>query len=305
MTSIDWLTLSGFTRYNLSHLGIMEITGEDAGQFLQGQLSCNINELNANKASIAAFCNPKGRVISTVLLIKTPIGFWLILPRSLLSKVLNKLKMYVLRSKVQLNDASNQLHLTGLSCHADNPVDFLPSAAFECHHIEHLTWIKLPSLSPLLLVINLVDQVLENTLELVPLGAEELWRFQEISSGFPWFDEAQSEQHIPQMLNIDQLGGISFNKGCYTGQEIVARTHYLGKIKRQLFLGECSNSQAGETVSIIKDAQTQEKLGDILRIQSSEQSCRLLMVLQTVDAETKNLILDDIAQTPVKLIPYQ
>lgn len=305
MTSIDWRALSACTRYNLSHLGIMEITGADAGRFLQGQLSCNINELNANKASIAAFCNPKGRVISTVLLIKTSNGFWLITPGSLLNKVLNKLKMYVLRAKVQLNDAGNQLRLTGLSCNADHPVDFLPSANFECRLIENLTWVKLPSLSPQYLVINTVDQALEHTLELAPLGAEEAWRFQEISSGFPWFDEALSEQHIPQMLNIDQLGGVSFNKGCYTGQEIVARTHYLGKVKRQLFLGECSGRQTSNTVFTIKDAQSQEKLGDILSLQSLNQSSRLLMVLQTVDAETKNLILDDIDQTPVKLIPFQ
>ncbi len=305
MTSIDWRALSACTRYNLSHLGIMEITGADAGRFLQGQLSCNINELNANKASIAAFCNPKGRVISTVLLIKTSNGFWLITPGSLLNKVLNKLKMYVLRAKVQLNDAGNQWRLTGLSCHADHPVDFLPSTAFECRLIENLTWVKLPSLSPQYLVINTVDQALGHTLELAPLGAEEAWRFQEISSGFPWFDEAQSEQHIPQMLNIDQLGGVSFNKGCYTGQEIVARTHYLGKVKRQLFLGECSGRQTSNTVFTIKDAQSQEKLGDILSLQSLNQSSRLLMVLQTVDAETKNLILDDIDQTPVKLIPFQ
>ena len=301
MTSTDWHALLACNRYNLSHLGILEITGEDAGQFLQGQLTCNINELNSNKATIAAFCNPKGRVISTILLIKSTQGFWLILPRSLLGKVLAKLKMYVLRAKVQVNDASNQLHLTGISWQGEHPVDFLPKADFECTVVDDNICIKLPSPSLQILIVS----ANEHALELIPPGVEDLWRFQEISSGFPWFEAAQSEQFIPQMLNIDQLGGVSFNKGCYTGQEIVARTHYLGKVKRQLFLGECIGQPASTEVTSVNDALTHEKLGDILRLQRLDQCNRLLMVLQTVDAETKNLILDDIDQTPIKLIPFQ
>lgn len=305
MTVTDPQTPPTNTRYTLSHLGIIEVAGQDASQFLQGQLTCNINEINQTKASFAAFCNPKGRVISTILLIKTVSGFWLILPRSLLQKVLQKLQMYVLRSKVQLKDSSDQLQMFGLFCPEQMKGVSLPTTALESSKTHNLTWIKLPSESPRFIGVMDTEQTIDSNLSAVKLGGSDLWSYQDISAGIPWFDTEQSEEYIPQMLNIDQLGGISFNKGCYTGQEIVARTHYLGKTKRQLFLGECHADLSKDSVSAVNDALTQEKLGDILSMQSIGNTSRLLIVLQTVDAEAKNLILDNASQTSVSLIPFQ
>lgn len=292
------------TYYPIDHLAILAVSGDDAGTFLQGQLTCNIQALTATQASLAAFCNAKGRVISTLLVIKAEQRYLVILPTSLVEKVQKKLQMYVLRSKVHIARCT-ELTLTGLACPLPMSLA-LPERDFHCHPCgpEGLT-LKLPSSTPRFLCLLPLLAKENAWLQDFAQGNGSDWRFQDISSGMPWFELEQSENHIPQTLNIDQLGGISFNKGCYTGQEIVARTHYLGKSKRQLYLGECAGALdlAGDVV--VQDATTQEKIGEILTCQAAAGVSRLLIVLQTVEGATKNLILSDESQTPVTLISFQ
>ncbi|MCK9604989.1 MAG: folate-binding protein [Methylomonas sp.] len=289
--------------YHLNHLAIIEVNGEDACQFLQGQLTCNINELTQQKTSIAAFCNAKGRVISTLLIIKTQLGFFLILPASLLGTVLKKLQMYVLRAKVKLTEPKN-IAITGLTS-SNGIVDIsLPKQDFFCTENHETLFIKLPSAGRFLCIVP-SNKLAQHPFARLPSAPVAEWRFEDISSGFPWFEASRSEQFIPQMLNIDQLGGISFSKGCYTGQEIVARTHYLGKAKRQLYLAESNEILAQDTDVAVKDAESGEKYGDILALESYGAITRLLVVLQTVDDKPKILILDNQQHTPIKLIPCQ
>ena len=293
------------TYYNLTYFSGIAVTGNDAAQFLQGQLTCNINDISETKTSIAAFCNPKGRVISTLLVIKTQAGFLLILPASLLDKVLKKLQMYILRSNVQLKDHSNQQIIKGL--YAPNPINTfsLPDDTFACNSTENLLCIKLPSKIPRYIIILDSEQSINPKSQALRQGSVEEWRFHDISAGMPWFEIEQTEQFIPQMLNIDQLGGISFNKGCYTGQEIVARTHFLGKAKRQLFLGQTTICLQADSNLYVAEANSRDKIGDVLAIQALENTCLMLLVLQTVDAETKNLILNTSQPTPITLLPFQ
>jgi len=291
------------TLYHLQHLAVMEASGADAAQFLQGQLTCDIRNLTDSKAGIAAYCTPKGRVITTLLVVKTPTAFLLILPGSLLNKVLKRLQMYILRSKVRLADKSDSLFLTGL--HYSTAIDSLPTDAFQCQSNSHGITVRLPSKACRYLHIGDSDPAEESFLNCCNEGKESDWRYQDISSGFPWFNLEQSEKYIPQMLNLDQLGGISFNKGCYTGQEIVARTHYLGEAKRRMYLAECEGVLSKDENLPIKNAETQEKAGEILTHEVAGEHTRLLLVLQTVDAPPKNLILDDATQRSLTLIPYQ
>lgn len=296
------------TLYHLKHLACIEVSGDDASQFLQGQLTCNINELSDSKASVAAFCNPKGRVISTLLIIKTQSSFLLILPLSLQDKVIRKLQMYVLRSKVQLTDKSDTYSLIGFNNISFQNDFSLPTIDFHCSHSDDLIDVKLPSsTTPRFLCIITALSHVKPLFEGFVRGDCNEWRYQDISSGFPWFDISQSEKHIPQMLNLDQLGGISYNKGCYTGQEIIARTHYLGKTKRHLCLVECKRNLQldSEHDLAVLDAETRKKIGELLDFQTLGETTRMLVVLQTVDEEIKNLILDDCERSPLTLIPFQ
>ncbi len=294
------------TLHQLNHLGCIEATGKDAALFLQGQVSCNINDLSLSNASIAAFCNPKGRVISTLLIIKTAEGFLLILPQSLVDKVLKKLQMYVLRAAVTLRDKSTELNVLGLNCPIAPSSLPLPLEPFTTRQTSSIL-IKLPSTTARYLAIGDFKSLTDLSTQLQQCGftldTQDAWRYQDISAGFPWFEADQSEQYIPQVLNIDHLGGVSFNKGCYTGQEIIARTHYLGKAKRSLFLAECNQCLADNDTAIL-DADTQQSVGDILVLQNHAGKTRLLAVLQNVDEAAKNLILADAEQTRLTLIPY-
>lgn len=295
--------------YPLDHLAVIEVSGDDAGKFLQGQLTCNVYDLSETKANVGAFCTAKGRVISTLVIIKIEQRFLLLLPNSLLAKVISKLKMYVLRSKVTLADKSHDLKLIGLFS-PDNPAgNTLPVTDYQIVYCAATCIIKLPSPSPRFLCLTDSNSLGDSIQTLHELGYQpgnpSEWHYQDISSGFPWFDETHSEQFIPQMLDIDRLGGISFDKGCYTGQEIIARTHYLGKSKRQLFLAECNRTFANDGSFAVLNSTTQDKCGDILSWQSFGGKTRLLLVLQTVDEGLKTLILDDNEQTPLTLIPYQ
>lgn len=290
------------TPHPLTHLAVIEVGGDDAAQFLQGQLSCNIHELTDAQASLAAFCTAKGRVISVLLVVKTASTYLLVLPRSLMDKVLKKLQMYILRSKVTLDSETNWTGIYGFPDTASIDSIALGKERFACCRIKQTLLIRLPSQR--ILCIGDVGVADSNLAESSTID-EQTWRFLDISAGLPWFDEPQSEKHIPQTLNIDQLGGISFNKGCYTGQEIVARTHYLGQHKRKLLLAECLRSMQNHDNLAILNAENREKIGEVLTMQSIADKTRLLIVLQTVDEQAKNLILDDAEQSQLSLISFQ
>ena len=292
--------------FALSHLAVISVTGEDCGKFLQGQLTCDIYELQDLQAKVAAFCNAKGRVISTLLVVKTGSAFQLILPACLLDKVIKKLQMYVLRSLVRLTDQSQVWRLYGLEAQAaandaelsvSGQLDFLKFST-----VENLVF-KHPAYFPYFLCIAQNPAVFESLIQQndCKIGNLAEWCYQELSVGFPWFEMSGSEQYIPQMLNIDKLGGISFNKGCYTGQEIVARTHYLGRAKRHLFLADCGEMEQIPAGGMpILDGDTLQNVGDMLCADTFAQNTRLLLVLQE-EAGGKNLVLDDAKRTAIKI----
>jgi folate-binding protein YgfZ len=270
------------------------VSGADSAKFLQGQLTCNVNDLSDSQASIAAFCTAKGRVISSLIIIKIADGFYLLLPASLLEKVLKKLQMYVLRSAVKLVDKRDEWAVYGLQTQESaNPEE----PAFSVNQADFIT-IKLPSaLSRYLMIKPIQSPVTINQV------SDDAWRYQDIIDALPWFEFDQSEQYTPQMLNIDQLGGISFTKGCYTGQEIVARTHYLGKAKRSLFA-----AQSKQLLDLpcdgcaVFDSQTQQTVGHVLTAQHYLQQTYLLIVLQVADADCQSLLLDDEQRSLITLI---
>jgi len=298
--------------YPVTHLTSLSVTGPDAATFLQGQLTCDINQIQNNKAGFAAFCNAKGRVISPFLIIREQHGFILILPQSLAEKVIKKLSMYILRSDVQIIDSTEQLCLSGLfiqSQHDDLPA--LPQTQYDVLSNNGISFVKLPGIHCRFLAMGQPQESIAlwqnfiTNLDFAPANSE-LWHFQDISAGIPWFDEEQSEQYIPQMLNIDKLGGISFNKGCYTGQEIVARTHYLGKNKREMFLAESGQTAMLNSQSTIIDSHTQEKIASILTYQYAQECFRLLIVMPPEHKNNNHLaICTDGKVFKINIIPFQ
>ncbi len=292
--------------FALNHLAVISVTGEDCGKFLQGQLTCDINEISDLQAKVAAFCNAKGRVISTLLVVKAGSAFQLILPVSLLDKVIKKLQMYILRSLVLITDQSQAWRLYGIEDQtAAGDRELNTQINISKFSTDENIIIRHPAYFSYFLCIAQNPAEVENLIQQndYKIGSLAEWRYQELSAGFPWFEASGSEQYIPQMLNIDKLGGISFNKGCYTGQEIVARTHYLGRAKRHLFLAECDEIEQRPAGGMhILEGDTLQNVGDILRTETFSQNTRLLLVLQE-EAGWKNLVLDDAKRTAIKIAP--
>lgn len=293
----------------LTHLAIVKVTGTDANTFLQGQLTCNINELTESKSFFTAFCNAKGRTISTILIVKTSTGYLLILPNELIKKASQKLQMYIMRSDVQLKNATNDLCLIGINTQTTDTLPSLPKTCFTITQDKEI-FVKFPLHNNRFLIIASSTEAISLWGQLSKIGFipchSNLWITQDISAGIPWLTPATSEEYIPQMLNIDKLGGISFNKGCYTGQEIVARTHYLGKAKRELFLASCSSSaQINHETKIINKI-SEQTIGKVLSLISTKQDIKMLIIMQsTTDTELNNLILNNSDQNMINIIDFQ
>ena len=293
----------------IAHLAILKVTGNDADQFLQGQLTCNINDITQSNSFFAAFCNAKGRTISTLLALKDADSFLLILPKVLADKVIRKLQMYILRSNVQLSNVTDELCLMGITTNNADLFTHLPETSFAVTNNSEII-IKLPSnenrflhIGPVAIAKSLWTKLIEKNN--FSMSDSNTWEYQDISAGIPWLTEDSSEEYIPQMLNIDKLGGISFNKGCYTGQEIVARTHYLGKAKRELFLAECNSIALQGNEPLMITNENEQAIGKVLSIQPGTQNYKMLIVIAVTEAKSENLMVNNSNQARINIVNFQ
>ena len=215
----------------LPHLVALELIGPDAEAFLQAQVPSDIRLLNPTRAQISGWCTAKGRLLTTFVLWPVTGGYRLILAADVADAIAKRLKMYVLRLKVQISRLENPVF--GL---LNPPVTLgaltLPTEPWQVCATDDVTAIRLDASRMLLTGSVAALSALE---PLAAAGQRDDWLRADIEQGFPLVTQATSEHYVPQMVNLDKLGGVSFKKGCYPGQEIVARTHYLGKIKRHLY----------------------------------------------------------------------
>ncbi|MBC7700094.1 folate-binding protein [Aquabacterium sp.] len=227
---------------SLSHLGIISAEGADAASFLHGQLSQDVTGQTSNQARLAAFCSAKGRMLASFIVVKPlPETLWLLTDGQVLPTALKRLSMFVMRAKARLSDAASVLSAVGLvgpaagqwlgdSALAD-PWQASPHAASGGHVV------RLPDVlgAPRWLWIGPVEaaQALVSALPALPLA---YWQWLDVMSGVVRIEPATVDQFVPQMVNYELVGGVHFQKGCYPGQEIVARSQYRGTLKRRTFL---------------------------------------------------------------------
>lgn len=215
----------------LPHLSILDVTGEDAQNFLHAQVPSDIRVLNPERAQISGWCTAKGRLLTTFIVWPIENGYRLVLASDVRDAIAKRLKMYVLRLKVQVTPATDLVYgLLHPGAQMGNLV--LPTADWQVTRSAGLTAVRLDSTRDLLTGSEADFQSLSDGMA---TNTPDAWLLSDIAQGFPLVTQATSEHYVPQMINLDKLGGVSFKKGCYPGQEIVARTHYLGKIKRHLY----------------------------------------------------------------------
>jgi hypothetical protein len=225
----------------LGHLGLLECAGEDAKSFLHNQLTSDVNHLTPGFAQHSAWCSAKGRMLVSFLFYRRDADFRALLSADLLAAMQKRLQMYVLRSKVKINDLSDRCGTIGLSGPqaeaalrgADLPA---PVETMQTMDFAGGTVIRIDTARFIIVAAGESAAELWNKLAETarPVGTP-VWRWLEIQAGIPLITEATKEAFVPQMANFDKIGGVSFHKGCYPGQEVVARTQYLGKVKRHLY----------------------------------------------------------------------
>lgn len=225
----------------LTHLGLVEVAGPDAAAFLHNQLTSDVKHLASEMAQHSAWCSAKGRMLASFLLFHNGPDYRLQLSADLLPPIHKRLQMFVLRSKVKITALSDTQQLIGLagpqaettlhSAHLPVPTRPLSTAAFANGFVIRLDGGRFEIVVSLSAAPGLWQDLQSHAR---PVGTP-VWQWLDIQAGVPLITEGTKEQFVPQMANFEQLGAVSFHKGCYPGQEIVARTQYLGKVKRHLY----------------------------------------------------------------------
>ena len=224
----------------LHHLGILRFTGPDSLSFLQGQVSNDTRRLAEGQSLPAAYSSPQGRVLALMHLLPHSSGIIAILPRELVLPTLESLRRFVLRAKVKIEDASDVLGVAGQ--HGARSLQSAgiatPQSSMGYLEEQGIGVSAVNGDAGRYWIVAAAEALAERGLAGDLLHAERIeheWRLADIRAGLPQIYLATREAFVAQMLNLDLLDAISFTKGCYTGQEIIARTQHLGRIKRRLY----------------------------------------------------------------------
>jgi folate-binding protein YgfZ len=229
---------------DLSHFGLIQVQGEDAVQFLQGQFTNDIREVTEQHSNLSAWCSPKGRMLANFRVMRRGSAYLLQMPLAQLETVLKRLRMFVLRSKVTVTDASDEWARFGLTGECAQTLlqpyfESLPETANATLVAGDSLLIRMPGPRPRFELIGPVAElsgIWEACEDQATPMDSNFWALQEIRAGIPTVYPETREAFVPQMANMQLIDGVSFTKGCYTGQEVVARMQYLGKLKRRMYL---------------------------------------------------------------------
>lgn len=238
---MDLNTFSAGLTFDLNaNFGLIRASGADARTFLQSQLTQDVLKLNENDVRLAGYCSAKGRMYAMFYIWADGETVYLLTQRSVMETVIKRLRMFVLRAKVMLEDVSDQYAISGY-VGAD--------ALAQQTRVTDGDTVRLGILPA---VVSEADAILprEIRIDSAPRSIEsadiELWQWLDIRAGIAHVTADISEAFVPQMMNLDRIGGVNFKKGCYPGQEIVARSHYLGKLKRRMQAASIGFANAAE-----------------------------------------------------------
>jgi len=232
----------------LTDLAVIEVAGNDAQAFLQNQLTNELRDLADGSSRLAGYCSPKGRMLALFRVLRSGAAFQLCLPRELAAPISKRLQMYVLRSKVTLRDISEERLVLGTVGLEPADLGFAQAAGLAPDQgavADDVTIIRVRGERPRHLWLSTPEgmRALLGRFKEYRLAGPMVWRWQDVRAGLPQVFATTQEAFVPQMANLDLIGGVSFTKGCYPGQEIVARMHYLGNLKRRMYRIALSGEQ--------------------------------------------------------------
>jgi folate-binding protein YgfZ len=273
----------------LSHNALLSVTGDDATAFLHGQFTNDVEALPAGEAQWNGWCSPKGRLLATFLLAKRAEGYLLMLPAEIAPAIARRLAMFVLRSKVKIEDVTARhamFGLRGLDAPGAVPVG--------------------DGRSVLIVPKEAAGETRDALAARATLVGDDAWDWTSIHAGIPTIVAATQDAFVPQMANFELVGGVSFKKGCYPGQEIVARTQYRGILKRRMALAHVgSGARPAPGQSLYSAAFGDQAAGTVVNAAPAPGGgWDLLAVAQLESLRNADLRLDSPTGTPLEIRAY-
>jgi tRNA-modifying protein YgfZ len=291
----------------LAHLTTLRFAGEDAETFLQGQLSCDVSALSA-AASYGAYCTPQGRMLASFLLWRGDSGFFIALATDIAAGVQQRLSRFVLRARVKI--APGALALAGCSG-PDAPAALLaawkdvPAGRLETRRgAGDEALIRLDESRFLLaLATSGAEARIGELSSRLTRVASRAWEWLDVRRGIPWITSATQDRLVPQMANLERIGGVSFAKGCYTGQEVVARAQHRGTVKRRMFLASVNENAAAGDELYAEDLGDQAAGVVVNAAPSPDGGTDLLAVAQAASRESSTVHLRSLAGPVLRFLP--
>jgi len=275
---------------DLSHFGFLMIQGRDAEAFLQGYTTCDLTRLDRTPALLGAICNIQGKVLTTLIVARIPVqahaknnqpaaqsaparsdqaALLLRMERNSVKAVQSFLSKYIVFSKAEMTDLSDKWYCYGTYTEAV---------------ITDTVGINIPAMSP--------RREIWSPQKLSATGSVARWRAEDIKTGIVWINPETSDQYLPHSLNLHNLQGIDFDKGCYLGQEIIARVHYLGATKKNLFAGVSGQPQLLHTNLTLQN----KAIGSIIATAQSRKEHFFLAILNSaaehIEVSASNTLLN-------------
>lgn len=299
---------------SLSNLSCYEVSGEDATDFLQGQFSNDINDVSEENAQLTSYSTPKGRMLAIFFICKRADNYLLITSADIADEVIKRLQMYIMRSKVVISKIENN-YLFGLSNDVTslvlNAIDITPPENdYQSSNNKETICVNIPGTQSRFLIIgndDLVEKIQSLDTKQLYYFNHEYWLWLDVLAGLPMLTANTQESFVPQMTNMELINGVSFSKGCYPGQEIVARLHYLGNANRRMFRVEFESEQEVNAGDSIYSSDSNQEIGKLLStVEVSEHKYTGLAVLRIEAAKNQTLSLSKDKQEIINImdLPY-
>lgn len=301
---------------DLSHYSLISACGEEVENFLQNQFCNDVRNITTLHSQLNAYCTPKGRILAFFRLFQRDNCYYLRLPREILEPTLNRLRMFVMMSKVTLEDVSDQLLRIGYAGPqaSQQLAQFTDTIPTEVDAVTQTNGLSIICLQPgtrfeVVGDFDAISQLWTKLSDQATTVGNGSWELQDIHAGIPEIVSETQEAFVPQMVNLQGINALSFKKGCYPGQEIVARMHYLGKLKRRMFLAQTADNAtvAPGDALFAEGSSSSQGVGKVVRAQSNpEGGTDLLAVIEISSAEQLNLRLNNADGPLLKLLelPY-
>ncbi|WP_447556527.1 CAF17-like 4Fe-4S cluster assembly/insertion protein YgfZ [Vreelandella sp. EE22] len=296
---------SFYGEVSLDHLSVLDIRGADVEKFLQGQTSAQVSLANGVFAPLTCFCTPKGRIIANGQLFRVVDNhFRLLISSTLAGNLATHLKKFAVFYRAELS-VETGLALIGAgpeqaSAKARSLGLTLPGNAYLQDGDEKACVLRLPGEERYLFCLEAAQPEASDTDE----TQRNAWQLADIQSGLAWLTDAQTDHFLPQMINWEALGGISFKKGCYTGQEVVARAHFRGQVKKRLVRAHLMSDTLPKVGQSLTDENT-KGLGEVVNSAfSDEQQVALLAVVATKVMDTPQALFLEGQPVTLEEVPY-